>query len=198
MRNLIAAIAGIIALLDVSPYLIDVVRGKTKPNIVSWFTWSLLLIIGTAAAFSDHQDKSALLTLGDGIGTTLVLVLGIKYGIAKFSWFDGICQICALIGLVLWLVFNSPTIAVIAVIAIDFIACLPTAKHSWQSPEEETWEAFALTVFASTLTLLSLTHYSVVSLGYPIFLLLVNLAFVVVVLYRRKKLGLKLSRTVKA
>src|SRR5665213_489076 len=180
VRNIIAAIAGILALLDVSPYLIDIVKRKTKPNIVSWFTWTLLLAIGTAAAFSAHQDRSAFLTLGDAFGTTMVLILGLKFGIAKFTWFDGLCQIAAVIGLVLWLVFNSPAIAIVAMVSIDFIASLPTIKHSWESPNEETWEAFAITVFASTLTILSLTAFSTVSLTFPIYLLLSNLAIVLV------------------
>lgn len=194
VKNYIAVIAGIIAFLDVTPYVIDVIKRKTKPHIVSWFTWTLLLVIATSAAFAAHQPKSAFLTLGDTMGTFLVLILGIRYGIAKFNWFDGLCQIGAIIGLFLWFIFDSPTIAIIASLCVDFIASMPTLKHSWQSPQEETWQAFGLTVVASSLTLLSLNVYKVTSLAFPIYLLLANLAIVLVVIYRRRKLGIKLSR----
>jgi hypothetical protein len=194
MRNTIAVIAGIIAFLGVTPYVIDVIKRKTKPHIVSWFTWTLLLIVATSAAFAAHQTRSALLTLGDTMGTLLVLALGIKYGIAKFNWFDGLCQVGVIIGLVLWLVFDSPAIAIIASLCIDFIASLPTIKHSWQSPQEETWQAFGLSIIASSLTLLSLNVYKITSLAFPIYLLLANLALVLVVVYRRHKFGMKLSR----
>ena len=194
MRNTFAALAGILAFLDVTPYVMDVIKRKTKPHIVSWFTWTLLLIVATSVAFAAHQTRSALLNLGDTMGTLLVLVLGIKYGIAKFNWFDGLCQLGAIIGFVLWLVFDSPAIAIIASICVDFIASLPTVKHSWQRPQEETWQAFGLTVVASSLTLLSLNVFKVTSLAFPVYLLLANSAVVVVVVYRRRKLGMKLSR----
>lgn len=189
-----AIIAGIFAFLGAIPYVMDVIRRKTKPHIVSWFTWTLLLIVATSAAFAAHQTRSALLTLGDTMGTLLVLALGIKHGIAKFNWFDGVCQLGVIIGLVLWLVFDSPAIAITASICVDFIASLPTIKHSWQSPQEETWQAFGLAVVASSLTLLSLNVFKVTSLAFPVYLLLANLALVVVVIYRRRKLGMKLSR----
>ena len=194
MRNIIAVLAGLIALLNVIPYIIDIIKRKTKPHIVSWFTWTLLLVIATSAAFADHQTRSAFLTLGDTIGTLLVLITGIKYGIAKFTWFDGLCQLGAIIGLILWLIFNSPSIAIIATICIDFIVSIPTMKHSWQSPGEETWQAFGLTAFASTLTLLSLSVFKITSLAFPAYLLLANLILVIIVIYRRRKLGIKLSR----
>ncbi len=194
MKNSISIIAAILAVFAIVPYLIDVVSSRTKPNVVSWFTWTLLLIIATAAAFAAHQPRTALLTLGDTIGTGMTLIFGIKYGVAKFSWFDGFCQIAALIGLALWLIFNSPVVAIIAVIIIDLFASIPTLKHSWQSPEEETWQTFAILIVAAALTLASLANFSIASLSFPIYLLLANSTVVATVIYRRNKKGLSLSR----
>ncbi len=186
MRNLIAIIAGILAIIAITPYIIDITRGKTKPNVVSWFTWTLLLVIATSAAFAAHQPRSAFLTLGDLIGTGTTLVLGLKYGIAKFSWFDGACQVAAVIGLILWLAFNSPAIAIIASIIIDFIAAMPTLRHSWLHPKEETWQTFGVLVVASTLTIISLSVFSVTSLAFPLYLLLINAAIALTIIYRHR------------
>jgi hypothetical protein len=157
-------------------------------------TWTILLGIGTAAAFAAHQPRSALLTLGDTICTLLVVLLGIKYGIAKLSTFDAVCQFTAIVGLVLWIVFNSPLIAIIFAISIDFIVALPTFRHSWLHPKEETWQTFGIGVIASALALISLQEYRVSGWIFPVYLLLSNAAIALTIIYRRKQKGLSLAR----
>ncbi len=194
MKEAFSVAAGILAIAASVPYVIDIIKKRSKPNIVSWFTWTLLLAIGTTAAFAAHQPRTAFLTLGDLIGTGAVLLLGLRLGIAKLSWFDGFCQITAIAGLILWQVFNSPEVAIIAVIAVDLLGLAPTLRHSWEAPEEETWQTFFVLVFAAALTLFSLTHYSITSLSYPIYLLAANAAVAGVVVFRRQQRGLSLSR----
>lgn len=186
MKDFISVAAGILAVLAITPYIRDIIKGKTKPNVVSWFTWTLLLVIATSAAFAAHQPRSAFLTLGDLIGTGTTLLLGLKYGIAKFSWFDGACQVAAIVGLILWLAFNSPAIAIIASIVVDLIAAMPTLRHSWLHSEEETWETFAVLVVASALTIISLSTFSVISLSFALYLLTINFAIASTVIYRRR------------
>lgn len=194
MRTILGWLAPLLSMLSVVPYLIDIIKQKTKPNIVSWITWASLTGVATAAAFAADEPKSAFLTLGSTIGSFAVVVLGLKYGIAKFSRFDALCQAGAIIGLILWLVFNSPLIAIIAAVTIDFIAVLPTLRHSWLEPGEETWQTFAICVVASIFTVIAITDYSVEGLLYPAYLLIANALIVVAVIYRRKKVGISLSR----
>lgn len=185
MREVIAAIAGIIAFCAVIPYVRDTIRGKSKPNIVTWFTWTLLLVIGTSAAFADHEIKTALLSLGNTLGTGLILLLAIKYGTSKFSRLDTFCQIAIVIGLILWFVYDSPEIAVIFVVTIDLIAAIPTFIHSWKRPFEETWQTFFLIAVASLLTILTLTTITISGLLLPIYYLSANAAIAAIILYRR-------------
>ena len=194
MKSALAVIAGLIATFSTVPYLIDIIRRKTKPNIVSWFTWTLLLAIATAAAFAAHEPRTALLTFGDTVCTLAVVILGLRYGIAKLSRFDFLCQAGAILGLVLWLIFNSPQIAIIFSLAIDFIVMMPTVRHSWLMPKEETWQTFAIGVFASALTLISLVHYSFSSLAFPVYLGITNALIALTIIYSRKRKGLSLAR----
>ena len=188
MKEVLSVAAGLLAVFAIIPYLIDTVKGKTKPNVVSWFTWTLLLVIATAAAFAAHQPRTAFLSLGDLVGTSLTLLAGLRYGVAKFSWFDGLCQAAALVALTLWLVFNSPTIAIIGAIVIDFIAALPTLRHSWLHPNEETWETFGVLFIASAITLISLSAFSVTSVSFPLYLLLINGSIAGTILISRSRI----------
>ncbi len=194
MRDLLAIIGACLAAYSLVPYIVDIVKKRTKPNIVSWFTWTVLSSIATAAAFVAHEPKTAGLALAYAVMTVLVVALSLKYGKAKFTLFDGFCQLGAVAGLVLWLIFNSPTIALVAVVVIDFIGVLPTLRHSWADPAEETWQSFAIGTIAEILILISLTSFNINSLLYPAYLVLADGGVAFVVIYRRKLKGISLSR----
>lgn len=187
MKDFLAIIGASIMLFATVPYIIDIVKRKTKPNIVTWLTWTLLISIGAAALFASHQPNSALLLVGDAIATFAVVLFGLKYGIAKLDVFDVLCQIGAMVGLVLWLIFNSPMIAIVSTIAIDLIGTVPTFRHSWRKPDEETLITFALGVIATFLTLLSISHYSVTAWIYPAYLLLSNALIAILIIISRKQ-----------
>lgn len=194
MRNFLAVLAGVVAIISVVPYLVDIVKLRTKPNIVSWLTWTMLTAIATAATFAAGESRTAMLMLASTVCTVLVVILGLKYGIAKFTPFDAFCQLGALAALLLWLQLDSPTIAIVTVVVIDFIGTLPTLRHSWKQPAEETWQTFCIGALAAALTIISLESYSIDSLLYPLYLVVANGAIAAVVVYWRLQKGISLSR----
>lgn len=195
MKELFAVIGAVIAIVSTAPYLIDIVRGKTKPNIVTWLTWTMLTAISGSAALVAGEPKTAAFLFANSLCTGLVVVLGLKYGTAKFSTFDIVCQVSALLGLVFWLVFNSPTIGIVVPLAIDFVGMLPTLRHAWMKPGEETWQTFLIGVVAPAFTLLSLTRYNIASLAFPLYLFAANAVLTMVIVGRRKQMGVPLARS---
>lgn len=189
MRNSLAFIGSIVTILALVPYILDVIRGKTKPNIVSWFTWTLLTSIATAAAFAAGEWQAAILMLANAIGTSTIVLLGLRKGTAKLSRFDIFCQAGALLSLALWLILDSPLIAIVGVVFIDFLAVLPTIRHAWLKPFEETWETFFLSTIAPVFTFLSLTHYNWENLLYPVYLAIADGLVMFIILYRRRQLA---------
>jgi len=194
MKNSLAVIGAVIAILSGVPYMIDVIRHKSKPNIVSWFTWTLLTAIATAAAFAEHAPHAALLTLGSTISTGMVVLLGLKFGIAKLTRFDALFQAGAVVGLVIWLLLSSPTAAIVITMIIDFIAALPTIRHGWLKPGEETWQTFALSGVAAAFVFASLVTYTFADLAFPVYLFFANSLIVAIIIYRRKQKGISLTR----
>ena len=155
----------------------------------------MLTAISGSAALVAGEPKTAALLFGNSFCTALVVVLGLKYGTAKFTRFDIACQASAVLGLVLWLVFNSPTIGIVVPLVVDFIGALPTMYHSWVKPAEETWQTFFVGIVAPLFTLLSLTHLNVASLAFPLYLFVANITMTLIIVGRRKHLGISLSRT---
>ncbi|MDB5159749.1 MAG: hypothetical protein JWO99_12 [Candidatus Saccharibacteria bacterium] len=188
MKELFAILGAGIILFCTLPYIIDVVKRKTRPNIVTWVVWTVLISIGAAALFASHDYNAAWLLVGDAIATFAVVIVGLKYGTAELDGFDIVCLIGALVGLALWLIFDSPIIAIVATIIIDLIGTIPTIRHSYRRPEEETSITFALGAIATIFTLLSLSEYAFSAWIYPAYLLCSNgLLFLIIYFGQHRK-----------
>jgi len=195
MKEIIIVISSILSLAGTIPYIRDILRGKTKPRIVSWLTWGILTGVAMAASFVDHHYPSAILAACMTLNAVAVVALGIiKHGRVLFDRFDMTCLLLVIVGLVIWYIFQSPAMAVIAVIAIDAIAGLPTLRHAFKHPEEETAFNFATASIASLLTLFVAGSVAITAIAYPLYLVLFN-GYVVYLISRpqnkRKKPMLK-------
>lgn len=186
MNHILIALSSIITISATIPYIVDILNKKTKPRIVSWFTWTLLTGISAAASLSDKQYAAGILSLSASVECLTVVILGLKYGDKEFTAFDISCQIGAIVGLMLWFIFNSPAIAVIAGITIDLIGSLPTLKHAWEKPAEETWITFALSGLGATFAAFAATSTRITAIANPIYIVAINFTFTTVLLVRHK------------
>lgn len=147
----------------------------------------MLTGIATAAEIGAGEYTTAIFTGAATLETAMVVALGIRHGFVKYTCFDVVCQLSAIVGIILWQLFNSPQLAVIATVTIDFIGALPTLRHSWQKPGEETWQTFMLGSVASAFGVLALTKYNLVALSFPLYLTVVNAITASVIVARRKQ-----------
>ena len=118
----------------------------------------------------------------------VIAVLGIiTNGILSFERFDIGCLIFAGGGLGLWYIFNSPAIAIVAVIIIDVIAGLPTLRHVWKTPQEETLVEFLMAGAASCLTVLAATSMEITAIAYPLYILIFDGTIATIIILRRRR-----------
>lgn len=188
MRQLLLFFAAIISTAGALPYIIDILKNKTHPNIVSWGTWTLLNAISAAAAYGSGATETAIFSTFSAAITGVIVILGIKKGVKKYTRFDVICQVAALVGIIAWQLTAQPSLAVLIALLVNMLATLPTLRHAWNSPHAETWQAFATGFVASILTLASISDYTFVSLAFPLHLAFNGLLLTWVILYRRRKL----------
>lgn len=188
MKTLFLVLATVVTVGSVVPYLRDILKGTTRPNIVSWITWTLLTGIATAAEIAAHEYATAIFTGAAAVETGLVVVLGLRHGYVKYTSFDVVCQIAAIVGIILWQVFNSPVIGVVGAVAIDFVGALPTFRHSWLDPSEETWQTYALAGLGGAFAVAALTDYNWISLPYAVYIIAVNVVLSGIIVKRRSSL----------
>jgi hypothetical protein len=183
---ILVILSSIFTVVSTIPYIIEIIRGTTKPRVISWFIWSVLTGVAGVASYVDGQIPTTILMFFATIETLLIVILGWKHGNRKIERFDIICLVGAIVGIILWQVFNSPAIAVIATVAIDLVGGLPTLVHSWNKPHEETWSTFFLAFLGALCTVLALTEWKITSFAYPLYLVVINFMYVTVLLVRRK------------
>lgn len=122
------------------------------------------------------------------VETLTIVVLGLRFGDRKLERFDIICQVGAVVGLVLWLVFDSPAVAVLATVIIDLIGALPTLKHAWKKPHEETALTFFMAGLGGLCTSLAAGSWKITAIAYPLYITLCNVALVAIILSRNRRL----------
>jgi hypothetical protein len=185
MRNLLSVIGALVAVSSAIPYIANTMRGQTRPNTVSWLTWMFLHVIATFAAFSSGAIQTAIFTSAAALSTGVIAAISLRFGVRRYTRFDMICQLLSVVGLGIWLLTDKPLFAMIIVMAVNLIAALPTIRHAWNEPDRETWQTFALSVIASTITLVAIAQYNFISLAYPIYFFACDGAIAVVILTRR-------------
>jgi hypothetical protein len=180
-------IAGLISFGAIIPYVKDILHGTTRPNVISYALWVLLLLISIFAQISSGTSWSVIFIIGDLIGSSVVVVLCLSgYGYKKYGKTEWICTGLALLAIVSWQVTSQPVLAIIFAVLADLMAAIPTVIKSYQDPWSESSTIWFLIAFAAILSLISTTIFNPSNLLFPIYLLLINSIIGTLVFFGRR------------
>lgn len=157
-------------------YLIDTVKGKVKPNRVSFLLWSLAPFIAFAAQLKQGVGLEALMTFSTGFLPLTVFIASFvnKKAEWKVTRFDLVCGVLSILGLILWLVTRVGNIAITFSILADALAAIPTLIKAYRYPDTELAWPWIATAFGVVLTLLTLNELTFANSGFIIYILIVN------------------------
>ena len=153
-------------------YVWDVLKGKNRPNRVSWFMWTLAPMIAFASQIHQGVGPQAVLTFTAGFNPLLVVVATFisKKAMWKISRFDVMCGGMSLLGLVLWLSTNTPNVAILFSILADAAAAVPTVIKSFNDPDSESSTAFVTSIIAALLTLLTIHEWKFQNYAFSVYI----------------------------
>lgn len=173
-------------------YLIDMFRGKVKPNRVSWFLWALAPLVAFFAEIQEGVGLHALLTFSVGFNPLLILITSffIKKAQWKITKFDIFCGVLSIIGLSLWAITRVGSIAIFFAILADGLAAIPTVVKSFKAPETESWFIFFLGMVNAGITMLAIKTWDFANYGFPVYIFIICTIFVLLIKF---KLGKRLS-----
>ncbi len=155
-------IAGVISFFAYLKYIISTFQGKTKPSRSTWWILSFVGAIIFVSSYSLGARESMWIQLSYVLGPLIIAIqsLSLKYGYgSRLLKIDKICLFGAIISIVLWIIFNSPMIAFLGSIIVDFIGLIPTIKKAYIDPKEEDPVAWGMEMVASIVNALAITAW---------------------------------------
>ena len=168
IASIAGKLAGIISLSAYIPYILSILRKETKPNRASWIIWA---IVSTIIALSYREAGASyafLAPLGYVVGSTIVFILSIKYGVGGWTPFDRKCLIGTAISLVVWQIFDSPMSALLINLFINLLGTLPTARKAWYQPETEDKVFWILVLLGTFVNLFAVEKWIFSMAVYPV------------------------------
>jgi len=173
----LVVISSIMSVAGSAIYIRDTVKGKTRPNRITWFLWALAPLIGTGAAITAHADLWATVRVFlAGFMPLIVLIASFfnKLSYWKLNKFDIFCGACSLIALVFWLIIDVPRIAILFAALADGFAALPTIIKGWKYPETESGLTFFIGFIGVLIILPSIPVWNIENSAFQIYLLIAN------------------------
>lgn len=188
-KEIIAIIGVAITFIAYGAYIYSIFKGHTRPHPFSWFLWGILTAIGFFAQLSDNAGPGAWITGVSAVITLLIALIGyLKKSdivITKTDWWIFISVLAAI---PLWLVTETPLYSVILITVIDAAAFYPTFYKTWYRPEQELAFEHLMAALKFILSLFALNHYSVITVLYPLSLIIMNILFLIMQYYRKQVL----------
>ena len=194
MNSNFVIVGTLIGAVGALAYLIDTVKGKVKPNRVSFLLWSIAPFIAFAAQIKQGVGIESLMTFSTGF--LPILTFGASFVNKKAEWkitkFDLVCGALSILGLILWLITKVGNIAITFSILADGLAAVPTIVKAYKYPDTELAWPWIATVFGVVLTLLTLSEWTFANSGFIVYILIVNTLIFSLIQFRiAEKMGFK-------
>jgi len=167
-------------------YLLATIKGKVKPNRVSFLMWSLAGLVVFFVQLREGVGIQSLMTLAVGLLPLSIFFASFfnKNAEWKLTKFDIACGVLSCIGLVLYLITEVGVVAILFSIIADGLASLPTIKKSIWFPETESVHPYLASMIGAVLTLLTLKLWDFINSAFLIYLIIVCFVILVLVQYK--------------
>lgn len=186
-----ALLGAAISFAGVAVYIWDTLHGETQPNRVSWLLWAVAPMVAFVAQLGEGVTYQSALTFVSGFGPALVLAASFvdRRAYWKITWSDLFCGVLSVGALGIWLTLKAGTLTIALSIIGDAFAALPTIIKSYRHPQSETASAFLLGIFASILTLLTISTWTFANYGFALYLLLCDTLIFILIRFPQWRLS---------
>jgi hypothetical protein len=186
MKETIAIVASILAIVGNVPYLYDIVRKKVQPHPFTWLVWSIISCIIFFGQVAKGAGIGALPTAASEVFTIIIFFFSLRYGFKNVRKIDTVFLVIALLGIIPWILTSDPTVSVIIAVSIDLVAFVPTIRKTWRHPETETPLLYMTNVLRHILMLFALRTYNVATALHSIVMITTNTLMTGILVTKRK------------
>jgi hypothetical protein len=161
-----------IGIIGQALYVVDTVRGRTQPNRVTWLLWAVNPLLAFAVEIDDRVGLQALMTFIVGFGPLVVFVASFvnPRSVWKLGPLDYTCGAMSVVGTIGWYVTGQGLVALVAALAADFLAGVPTLVKSWRKPGSEHSSVYIGSFLNAVITLLTVKQVSAPVVAFPLYI----------------------------
>lgn len=170
--------AGLLSLAALVPYVIDILKGHTKPERTAYSIWAVTSGVTFFSYWAEGATDSLWLALAEFISGVLMLGLAIAYGYVKYTSGDKLGIKVAFLGIFLWIVTDEPFVALFVSIMVDAVGSALVVRKSYEDPSTEYLGSWLLDFSASIFAILAVGELSITLLFYPVYAFISSLAIV--------------------
>lgn len=160
---------------------------KAEPEKVSWIIWAALDIIIAAGMYAEKSVNG--LIVGATIGCWATALLAMKYGKPGWTWAEKFCLATAATSIILWKLFENPTLAILACVFAALVGSIPTFKSAWKNPGRENKLAWAIFSMGAVLAVIALEEWTVAKAAMPVSAIMIDATVTTIVLLRSRRLS---------
>jgi hypothetical protein len=176
-------LALLISTLGAGIYLFDTLKGRVKPNKVTWILWAINPLIAFAAEAHQLVGIQSLFTFM--IGFTPLIIFFASFVNKKAYWKitrpDVICGLFSILGLSLWYFTKVGNLAIVFSIVADAFAALPTLYKSYKNPETENSFAYLTASISGLITVLTIRYWNFETYAFPAYIFLINILIILAI-----------------
>jgi hypothetical protein len=187
LKILFTVLSSICEIIGFFPYLRDSLLRKTRPHVFTWLIWMITTGVAVTGLWAGGGGIGAIPLTIAIIFITAVFLTSLRSGKKDIKKSDIVVLITALSAIFIWLILDSPLMAVLLVTFIDIIGYIPTFRKSFKEPWTETTSSWGLFAISGIFAILALEQYNFLTLSYIVPILLANCALFIFLIIRRKQ-----------
>jgi hypothetical protein len=156
LTDIAAILSTALAVYCIIPYILAILKGKTKPHQLSWLVF---VIMGGIVFFSQYFSggrESVLISLIFFVGSFIVFLLSLKRGVRDTSRWDKVLFLFALSTIFVWFLTRSNEVAIWLTLLIDVFATSMIILKVKSEPHSEDPYPWMLATIAYVFTWLTL------------------------------------------
>jgi hypothetical protein len=180
-------LAGLVFVAAFVPYIRAILRKETKPTKSTWIIWATLDTITFTGMWAEHAVNGQI--IGAVFGAWTVAALSFRYGVPGWSKTDIQCLAGAALGLLLWKLFNSPTLGMLTTLIVVFLGSIPTFKSAMEDPSRENKTAWAIYWFSCVCALLAVPQWNIANALQPITFFVIESVMIYILFLRRQPIA---------
>lgn len=156
LTDIAAIISTILGIYASVPYILSILNGKTKPHQLSWLVFVIMNGIVFFSQYFIGGRGSVLITLTFFIGSAIIFLLSLKFGVRDSSKWDRLLFSFAIFTIIIWVLTKSNAVAIWLTVLIDLAATSMIILKVKATPQSEDPYPWVIGTIAYVFTLLTL------------------------------------------